>query len=64
MVEGETTTLTPATANSKSLRTTVPAGIVRQFRLKEGDKLSWEIEAKEDKLIIVVRPEVIEEVEK
>jgi len=64
MVEGEMTTLTPATANSKSLRTTVPAGIVRQFRLKEGDKLSWEIEAREDKLIIVVRPEVIGEVKK
>lgn len=60
MTEGEMTVLTPTTTNSRSLRTTVPAGIVRQFRLKEGDKLSWEIEARKDKLIIVVRPEVTE----
>ena len=38
-MEGETTVLTRATSKSESLRTTLPAGIARQFKLKEGDKL-------------------------
>ncbi len=42
------------TSKSESLRTTVPAGIVRQFGLKEGDKLEWNIETRKNKLIIVV----------
>lgn len=54
--EGETTTLTPATSRSKSLRTTIPAGIVRQFKLTEGSKLDWKIEARENELVIVVKP--------
>ncbi len=53
---GETTTLTKATSKSESLRTTVPAGIARQFKLKEGDKLEWEIEPRNKKLVIVVTP--------
>ena len=51
---GEITTLSRATSKSDSLRTTVPKGIVRQFNLKEGDKLKWELRAKGDKLVIVV----------
>ncbi len=54
--DGETTTLTPATSKSKSLRTTIPAGIVRQFELTEGSKLAWKIEAKDNQLVIIVRP--------
>jgi bifunctional DNA-binding transcriptional regulator/antitoxin component of YhaV-PrlF toxin-antitoxin module len=50
----ETTTLAKQTSKSDSLRTTVPAGIVRQFGLKEGDKLEWNIESKKNKLVIVV----------
>jgi bifunctional DNA-binding transcriptional regulator/antitoxin component of YhaV-PrlF toxin-antitoxin module len=53
---GETTSLTKATTKSKSLRTTIPMGIVKQFNLSEGDKIDWEIRAEEGKLIIVVKP--------
>ena len=53
---GEITALTKATSKSKSLRTTVPMGIVKQFNLSEGDKLNWEIRAEGSELVIVVRP--------
>jgi len=53
---GEITVLTKATSKSKSLRTTVPMGIVKQFNLSEGDKLNWEIRAEDGELIIVVKP--------
>jgi len=53
---GEITVLTKATSKSKSLRTTVPMGIVRQFDLSEGDKLKWEIKADGGNLIIVATP--------
>ncbi|HDD45435.1 MAG TPA: AbrB/MazE/SpoVT family DNA-binding domain-containing protein [Candidatus Desulfofervidus auxilii] len=53
---GEITVLTRATSKSKSLRTTIPMGIVKQFNLSEGDKLNWEIRAENGELIIVVRP--------
>jgi len=36
---GEITILTKATSKSKSLRITVPIGIVKHFSLSEGDKL-------------------------
>lgn len=55
--DGETTTLTPATSKSRSLRTTIPAGIVRQFKLTEGSKLDWRIEARENELVIIVKPQ-------
>jgi len=48
--------LTKATSKSKSLRTTIPMGIVKQFNLSKGDKLSWEIRAEGGELIIVVKP--------
>ncbi len=55
--DGEITTITSATSKSRSLRSTIPAGIVRQFKLTEGSKLSWEIEAREKgELVILVRP--------
>jgi len=53
---GEITVLTKATSKSKSLRTTIPMGIVKQFNLSEGDKLNWEIRVEGGELIIVVRP--------
>jgi len=52
---GEITTLTKATSKSKSLRTTIPIGIVKHFNLSEGDKLNWEIRAEGGDLIIVVK---------
>lgn len=51
---GETTRLTKATSKSESLRTTVPAGIVKQFGMKEGDAIDWSIEIKGTKLIVAV----------
>lgn len=56
IMDGETTTLSKASTRSESLRTTVPAGIARQFNLKEGDKLEWKIEPRNKKLIIVITP--------
>ncbi len=53
---GEITVLTPATTKSKSLRTTIPAGIVRQFSLTNGDELHWKIEVKGNELVIVAKP--------
>lgn len=48
------TVVAKASSKSESLRTTIPAGIVKQFDLKEGDKLDWNIEPRKNKLIIVV----------
>ena len=56
MVDGQITTLTKANKTSQSLRTTVPMGIIKQFGLKEGDKLKWRLEAMNNKLVIVIEP--------
>jgi hypothetical protein len=53
---GEITTLTKAATKTTSLRTTVPANMVRQFKLGDGDKLDWTLEVRDDKMIIVVTP--------
>ena len=53
---GEETTLTKAATRTTSLRTTVPASIVRQFNLESGDKLDWTLKAEEGELIIIVKP--------
>lgn len=37
-----------------TLRTTISMSITKQFNLKEGDHLKWEIQAKESKLLVVV----------
>lgn len=50
----EITTLTAATSKSKSLRTTVPMSIVKLLNLKEGDKIKWEIEARESEIVVLV----------
>ena len=51
---GEQTVLTKAASKSESLRTTVPMSIVRYLKLKEGDRLNWELEAKDNKLLVIV----------
>ncbi len=43
MVSGERTVLSKANNKSYSLRTTVPAGITKQFDLKGGDTILWKI---------------------
>ena len=50
------TKLTPAVSKKESLRTTVPRHIIEQFHLTKGDSLDWQLEVKEEELIIVVRP--------
>lgn len=54
---GEVTIIASATPRSQSLRTTIPLGIVRQFGLKEKQRLNWTIEVKDNKMVIVVTPE-------
>ena len=56
MTAGERSVLTKARPKSGSLRTTVPAGIVSQFGLKEGDQLDWSIRAEGDKLVLIIAP--------
>jgi hypothetical protein len=53
---GEITSLTRASTKGDSLRTTVPAGIVRQFKLEDKGELEWEIVSRGNKLAILVRP--------
>jgi antitoxin component of MazEF toxin-antitoxin module len=53
---GEETTLTKAATKTTSLRTTVPASIVRQFNLKDGDKIDWTLKVANGEMIIVVTP--------
>jgi bifunctional DNA-binding transcriptional regulator/antitoxin component of YhaV-PrlF toxin-antitoxin module len=55
-VHVELTKVVVAQTKSKSLRTTIPAGIARQFDLSEDSELGWEIEARNNELRIVVRP--------
>jgi bifunctional DNA-binding transcriptional regulator/antitoxin component of YhaV-PrlF toxin-antitoxin module len=52
----ERTKVVLAQAESKSLRTTIPAGIARQFNIKEGSDLGWDIQARDNRLVIVVVP--------
>jgi AbrB family looped-hinge helix DNA binding protein len=54
---GFKTTIAKASTISNSFRTTVPAAIMSQFNLKEGDKLDWVLKAEEDSLIIMIKPE-------
>jgi len=58
---GEQTTLTIATTGKESLRTTVPMSIIKNFKLKAGDKLDWNFDVKDGKMIIVVQPIKIED---
>ena len=59
MTEGEKTSLTRINSKCRSLRTTVPKGIVRNFDLREGDRLSWLIKPSISgkKLMIIIKPE-------
>lgn len=53
---GFTTTIAKASSIANSYRTTVPAAIMQQFNLKEGDKLDWSFKTENDELIIFVKP--------
>jgi len=54
---GFTTTIAKASSISNSFRTTVPAAIINQFSLKDGDKLDWELKAENGKIIVIISPE-------
>lgn len=56
MARGEVTSLTKASGKGDSLRTTVPMSIVKQFDLKEGDKIKWELRSNGKDIEIVVSP--------
>ncbi len=44
-----------ARPNSKSLRATVPEGIVAFLELKKGNKLEWKMDIKNGERVVVVR---------
>jgi hypothetical protein len=52
---GEVTTLAKASTNFASLRTVVPMPMVRQWSLKEGDKLDWAWEVRNNEMVVVIR---------
>ena len=52
---GEQTTLAKNSKRFASLRTTVPMSIVKQWKLKEGDKLEWSWEAVNSEMVLRVR---------
>jgi len=57
IIMGFTTTIAKASTIANSYRTTVPAGVMSHFNLKEGDKLDWTLKAENGKLIVIVKPE-------
>ena len=54
---GFKTTIAKASSIANSFRTTVPAGIMNHFNLKEGDKLDWTLKAENGELIVIVKPD-------
>jgi hypothetical protein len=52
MTRGHLTRLAKATSTSESLRTTVPAGVVRDLDLQLGDRLRWVILAEKDGTLV------------
>lgn len=58
MPRGQTTSLTKANKTSESLRTTVPSSVIKQFDLREGDKLRWQFETdKKGTIYIKLEPD-------
>jgi hypothetical protein len=54
-IVGEVTTIAKASSNYASLRTVIPMSIVKQWNLKEGDKLDWSWEARNNEMFLAVR---------
>lgn len=57
METGYTTTISKANPEGTYLKTTVPAAIWRQLGLKDGDKLNWRLDIKNNNFIIILTPE-------
>jgi len=54
---GFKTTIAKASTIANSYRTTVPAGIMSQFNLKEGDRLDWTLKAENGEIVVILKPE-------
>lgn len=52
---GEITTLSRASSNFASLRTVIPMSIIKQWKLKEGDKIDWEWEVLKGQMVLVIK---------
>jgi hypothetical protein len=52
---GEITTISRASSNFASLRTVIPISIVKQWKLKEGDKLEWEWQVLKGEMILIIK---------
>ena len=50
-----TARLTPVNA-STTFRTMVPIALVRTLNLKEGLVLEWNVEIRDDRMVVLVRP--------
>jgi antitoxin component of MazEF toxin-antitoxin module len=48
-------TATSARPETKSLRATIPEGVVAYLELENGDKLDWKMEIANGKKIVIVR---------
>ncbi len=51
----ETTKVVIAQPRSRSLRTTIPASIARMLGIQEGTELGWDLQAKDNHLVLVLR---------
>ena len=49
----ETSKLSYVKKGAKSLKTTVPMGVVKQLELSHGNKLNWKIETKDGETMVV-----------
>jgi hypothetical protein len=52
---GEITTVSKASSNFASLRTVIPMSIIKQWKLKEGDKIDWEWEVLKGEMVLVIK---------
>jgi uncharacterized protein YxjI len=52
---GVVTVATKASSKFASLRTTIPMPVVKQWKLKEGDKLDWEWKVQDGEMVLIVR---------
>jgi uncharacterized protein YxjI len=52
---GEVTVATKASSKFASLRTTIPMPVVKQCKLKEGDRLDWEWKVQDGEMVLIVR---------
>ena len=56
MEREEITVLSRASSKGNSLRTTVPISIVKHLKLREKDRVRWEIRPRENDFLIIVEP--------